>query len=99
MILKIFNFLIGFVFGIIGFFIDLLLSILPSSLTPDLTSVSTIIVKFWDYIFGWFNWVRDALMIDSLSINLIVDILTITFLYKPIISITKIFINWLKELF
>ena len=98
MILKLFNFILGFLVSFIGLIIDTLTSLLPTGIVPDLSQVSFAINSFWTFCFGWVNWLRDALMLDSLTINLAIDILAIKFLYKPVISITKIFINWLKEL-
>lgn len=99
MILKVFEFLIGFLVGLVGLIIDSLLSLIPPSIVPDLSVVSGYINNFWSFIFGWFNWVRDALMIDSLSITLIIDILTISLLYKPVVTLIKIIVDWIRELF
>lgn len=94
MIVKIFNFIISILVWLVSFLINICLQVLPSGITPDLTNVTNAINTFWDYAFSYMSWICNALCLSPLHIRLIIDILTIRYLAKPLITVVKIVINW-----
>lgn len=94
------NTLFSWIFSILSFIIyyilDTLFQLLPSDL-PTYTTLSTYLHNFWDLVFSFIGWFRSAFLIDSFSMYLIILILTIRFTYKPILSIYKMIVNWIKK--
>ena len=74
-----FSFLASGITDILGSFIDFLISPI-SNYVPNLSGIIGFLNNFWSYFFGYFNWLRDALMIDSLTISLAIDIFTIKYI-------------------
>lgn len=81
-----------------GGIIDIVLSIIPFTAIPDLSSYINAINNFWHLLFSLFGWVCNALMITRFDLEIILLSLSIKLLYKPIISLVKLFIKWYDTL-
>lgn len=98
MISKLFAWIIKWAVRIVGTFLDILLDMIPLSITPNLNTVTGVIVQLYNLFFDFFNYLRNAFLIDNIALNLIIEILTIKYLIKPTISLVKIVIHWFTDL-
>lgn len=92
---KLFSFIIEILTYCVGHFFSLLGNVLPTNIMPDLTTASDAINTFWEHVFSAFSWVCNALSIPPQAIAVIVEIFTIRYIAKPVISLVKIVINWI----
>lgn len=98
MISKLFSWLFKWAIRMIGTFIDILLALIPTSVTPNLNTVTSAIVPMYNLFFDFFNYLRNVFLIDNIALNLIIEILVIKYLVKPTIAIIKIVIHWFTTL-
>lgn len=91
---KIFTFLISTFAKLIGYFIDLVVTLIPFSSLPDLTEYINAIHSFYQQLFSLFSWVCNALMLTKFDLKLIALSLTIKLTYKPVVALVKIFLKW-----
>ena len=86
-IMSIFSTVLNAIFGLFGSF-DI----------PIIDNFSSILSQFWDIVFSGVGFIRSAFLIGHFEMNIIITILTIRLLYKPAISILKMFIGWFNKL-
>lgn len=102
MIKALFRWIFSLVLKILDFVLSSILSLLPfdvvSNFTNVISNVSTSINHFYGYCMKYFILVRSFLDISSFEMNLIVELLTISLLYKPIVIVIKSIVKWWHNL-
>lgn len=98
LIASFFSIIINVFVKLFGGIIDIILSIIPFTAIPDLSAYIARINNFWHLLFSFFGWVCNALMITRFDLEIILLSLSIKLLYKPIISLVKLFIKWYDTL-
>lgn len=89
--------LISFILNILSTVISAILSIFGNIDIPALNTFASYLNSLWDLIFSVINYLRSALLLGSFEWSLIINILTIRILYKPSISLVKMFLGWFQK--
>lgn len=84
--ISIFSLVLNTIFGIFG-----------NINIPVLDDFANLLNQLWDFIFSFMGYIRSALLLDTFEWNLIITILSIKILYKPAISLVKMFLGWFQK--
>ena len=102
MISAIVSWIFSFITRIVDWFLAVILSVVGMNPNEQFASkvvaLSNGIQSFYSMIIQKFMFVRSMFDISAFEMGLIVELLTITILYKPIIFTVKIVIKWIKNL-
>lgn len=98
MIADFFTWLISLIFQLFGLVLNLIFSLFGGFDIPVIDNASTLLVNMWNFAFDIIGYVRSALLLDTFEMNIIIDLLFIRLLYKPAISVVKMFVGWFNKL-
>lgn len=98
MIAEFFSWLASLIVNAFASVLDLIFNLFGGLDLPIIDNFSNFLVNLWDKIFEIFGYFRSALLLDTFEMNIIITILTIRILYKPIVSVIKMFVGWFSKL-
>lgn len=98
MITEFFTWLLGLILSFFATVLDSIFSLFGGLNLPVFNDFSSILTSMWDFAFNILGYVRSALLLDTFEMGIIVDIITIRLLYKPAISVIKMFVGWFNKL-
>lgn len=98
MIADFFTLLISIIIDIFTKILDAIFSIFNLSDIPVINNAAEILTSMWDFAFDIIGYVRSALLLDTFEMSIIIDIIAIRLLYKPVISVVKMFVGWFNKL-
>lgn len=101
MISALVKWIFSFILKILDIVLGVILNLFPvdfASFETIVTNMSSHLANFWATCMHYFFFVRSMFDINSFEMGLIVELLSVTLLYKPLIIVIKLIIRWIKSL-